>query len=143
VQLPCDPASARRARQLVKQTCDEWDIPEMASDAVVVASELIDNMVQHARSEGRLRLELRRNMLTVAVADEDARAPQLRVPGLRTAGGRGLVLVDKLSRSWGTAPQRGGGKVVWAVLAVSSRTRANSAVRGRSPSATGRYLSTA
>jgi anti-sigma regulatory factor (Ser/Thr protein kinase)/anti-anti-sigma regulatory factor len=143
VQLPCDPASARLARQLVKQTCHEWDIPEMAADAVVVVSELIDNMVQHARSEGRLRLELRRNMLTVAVADHDARPPQLRVPGLRAAGGRGLVLVDKLSRNWGTAPQHDGGKVVWAVLAVSTRSRANSAIRARPPSSTGRYLSTA
>ena len=143
VQLACDPASARMARQLVKRTCNEWGIPEMAADAMVVASELIDNMVQHARSPGRLRLELRRNMLTVAVTDEDSRLPQLRVPGLRAAGGRGLVLVDKLSRNWGTASQVGGGKVVWAVLAVSTRTRANSTMRSRTRPSTGRYLSTA
>lgn len=143
VHLPCDPASARLARHLIKQTCGEWGIPEMANDAMVVASELIDNMVQHARSEGRLRLELRRNMLTVAVADEDARPPQLRVPGVRTAGGRGLVLVDKLSRNWGTAPQLSGGKVVWAVLTVSSRTRTSSTMHNRSSASKSRYLSTA
>lgn len=143
VQLPCDPASARLARRLVTQTCQEWDIPEMAADAMVVASELVDNMVQHARSEGRLRLDLRRNRLTVAVTDADPGLPQLRVPGLRAAGGRGLVLVDKLSRNWGTAAQHGGGKVVWAVLTVSTRTRANSATSTRPPSSsTGRYLPT-
>jgi hypothetical protein len=80
-------------------------------------------MVHHARSEGWLRLELGSNMLTIAVADADPRPPRLRVPGLRVAGGRGLVLVDKLSRRWGTASRSPVGKVVWAVLTVASRTR--------------------
>ncbi|MDQ3764094.1 MAG: STAS domain-containing protein [Actinomycetota bacterium] len=122
VELPCDPASARTARQLTEETCHEWGIPGMAADAVVIASELTDNMVYHARSDGRLRLDLRGNMLTVAVADADPHPPRLRVPGLGADGGRGLVLVNKLSRTWGTASQ-GNGKVVWAVLTVPSRTR--------------------
>ena len=123
VQLPCDLASARLARRLAAQTCHEWGVPAMATDAVVVASELTDNMVYHARSDGWLRLELRSNKLTVAVADMDPRPPRLRVPGLRAAGGRGLVLVDKLSRTWGTASRLPEGKVVWAVLTVPSRTQ--------------------
>ncbi|HEV7831156.1 MAG TPA: hypothetical protein VGP04_20400 [Pseudonocardiaceae bacterium] len=57
------------------------------------------------------------------VADADPRPPLLRVPGLRAAGGRGLVLVDKLSRRWGTASRRPNGKVVWATLTVASRMR--------------------
>lgn len=122
-QLPCDPASARLARRLVEQTCHEWGIPGMAADAMVVASELTDNMVDHARSDGWLRLDLRGSTLTIAVADADLRLPQLRAPGLRAAGGRGLVLVDKLSRAWGTASRLSGGKVVWAILTVASRTR--------------------
>ncbi len=118
VPLPCDPVSARLARRLVEQTCHEWGIPAMVTDAVVVASELTDNMVYHARSDGWLRLELRGNRLTVAVADADPRPPRLRVPGVGAAGGRGLVLVDKLSRTWGTASRHPDGKVVWAVLTV-------------------------
>lgn len=123
VQLPCDPASARLARRLVERTCHEWGIPGMAAEAVVVASELIENMVYHARSDGWLRLDLRGSMLTIAVADADPRPPRLRAPGLPTAGGRGLVLVNKLSRTWGTSSQLSGGKVVWAILTVASRTR--------------------
>jgi anti-sigma regulatory factor (Ser/Thr protein kinase) len=118
VQLPHDPASTRLARRVVKQTCYEWGIPETASDAVVVASELTDNMVYHARSDGWLRLDLRTNRLTIAVADAEARQPQLRIPGLRAAGGRGLLLVERLSQTWGTA-SRPNGKVVWAVLTVA------------------------
>jgi anti-sigma regulatory factor (Ser/Thr protein kinase) len=132
VQLPCQPESSRRARQLVRQTCQEWSIPDIIPDAVVVASELIDNMVQHARSEGQLRLELRRNKLSVAVTDADPRQPQLRLPGLSGAGGRGLVLVNRLSRAWGSAA-RLGGKVVWAVLNVSPRPRIHN-VAARRPS---------
>ncbi len=135
VQLPCDPTSARLARRLVEQACHEWGIPAMATDAVVVASELTDNMVYHARSDGWLRLELRSNMLIVGVADADSRLPRLRVPGLGAAGGRGLVLVDKLSRTWGTASRLPEGKVVWAVLTVPSgrRTRPGHAARARPP----------
>lgn len=131
VPLACDLASSRLARQLIRKTGEEWGIPGIISDAAVVASELIDNMVHHARSEGQLRLDLDRNTLTISVADADNRLPQLRVPGLCAQGGRGLVLVDKLSRTWGTASRPGGGKVVWAVLTVSARTRshANSAAR--------------
>ncbi|MGH3816092.1 MAG: STAS domain-containing protein [Pseudonocardiaceae bacterium] len=122
VELPCDLASARLARRLVEQTCHEWGIPAMATDSVLIASELTDNMVYHARSAGWLRLELRSNRLTVAVADADPRPPRLRVPGLGAAGGRGLVVVDKLSRTWGTASRLPDGKVVWAVLTVAPRT---------------------
>ncbi|HET9253849.1 MAG TPA: ATP-binding protein, partial [Pseudonocardiaceae bacterium] len=93
MRLPCHPESARRARQLVGQTCREWSIPGIIPDAVLVASELVENVVRHARSEGRLRLELRRDKLSIAVADADPRQPQLRLPGLSAAGGRGLVLV--------------------------------------------------
>jgi hypothetical protein len=108
----------------------------MVAAAEVIASELIDNMVYHARSKGWLRLQLRSDVLTIAVADADPRPPLLRVPGLRAAGGRGLVLVDKLSRRWGTASRRPNGKVVWATLTVASpmRTRAHPS-RAHPPSA--------
>ncbi len=123
VQLVCEPTTSQRVRRLVEQTCREWGIPGVIDDAMVVASELTDNMVSHARSDGWLRLELRPNVFTVAVADADPRPPRLRVPGHRAGGGRGLVLVDKLSRTWGTAAQVTGGKVVWALLTVPARKR--------------------
>ena len=122
VRLPCDPASAQLVRRFVKRACQEWGIPGMAADAIVVASELTDNLVRHARSDGWLRIDLRCNRLTIAVADAEPRQPQLRIPGLRAVGGRGLVLVDKLSRTWGT-DSRPDGKVVWAVLTVAPLLR--------------------
>lgn len=118
VQLACDLASVRIARRVVEQTCHDWGLPGIVIDAVLVASELTENMIRHARSDGWLCLQLRGNLLTVAVTDADSRPPLLRPPHERHGGGRGLLLVSELSRTWGTAPRRPSGKVVWAVLAA-------------------------
>ncbi|MGH4015722.1 MAG: ATP-binding protein [Pseudonocardiaceae bacterium] len=121
VQLPCDPDCTRRVRRVVEQTCHEWGIAQIVTDAVLVACELAENLIRHARSDGWLRLELRGAAFTVAVADADARPPRLRAPHERQGGGRGLVLIAELSRVWGYAPRVQGGKVVWAVLTVPAR----------------------
>lgn len=110
----------RRARRLVEQTCHEWGVPELSTNAVQVACELTENLIRHTRTEGSLCLELRGDMLTIAVTDSDRRPPRLRTPHERRSGGRGLVLVAELSRAWGYARQAPG-KVVWAVLAVPGR----------------------
>lgn len=110
--------SGRRTRAVVEQTCHEWRIPHMVVDAVQVASELVENLVRHARSEGLLRLELRGGRLTIAVDDNDSRPPRICPPTERRDSGRGLVLIAELSRAWGFAPRSQGGKVVWAVLTV-------------------------
>jgi hypothetical protein len=73
-ELPCDLGSARLAGQLVEQTCHEWGLPGMVAAAEVIASELTDNMVYHARSKGWLRLQLRSDVLTIAVAPMRTRA---------------------------------------------------------------------
>lgn len=118
VPLSCDMTCARHARRVVEQTCHEWALPDIVADATLVACELTENIIRHARSDGWLRLELRDGMFTIAVADADPGTPRLRPPHERQDGGRGLVIVAELSRAWGYAPQPQGGKVVWATLAV-------------------------
>jgi hypothetical protein len=118
VPLPGDMTNAQRARRIVAQTCAEWGLTGIVSDAALVASELAENAVKHACSAGWMRLELRGGMFTVAVADTDPRPPRLRPVAERGSGGRGLVVVAWLSRAWGHAPLPQGGKVVWAVLTV-------------------------
>lgn len=119
-QLPlsCDMDSGRRARRGVEEICREWGIPQVTTNAMMVACELAENMVRHARSAGWLRMELRGDLLSIAVADADPAPPRLRPLHERRHGGRGLVVVDELSRAWGYLPRAGGGKVVWAVLPV-------------------------
>lgn len=129
MQLSCDPGCARWVRRVVEQTCHEWDVTQIATDAELVACELAENLIRHARSDGWLRLELRGTALTIAVADASPCPPQLRPPHQRQGGGRGLVLIAGLSRVWGHTPRPQGGKVVWAVLTVPDRPRLPDVVR--------------
>lgn len=117
-ELPQDPRSPRQARVFVRETCAEWDLPALlTNDAVQVASELVQNTVQHTCSAVRLRLELRRGRLTVAVGDDSSTPVVLGDPGCPANFGRGLHMVAQLSRTWGcVTDQTGGRKTVWAVL---------------------------
>jgi anti-anti-sigma factor len=116
-ELPPDPDSAAVARRFVTDTCAAWDVAELADDACLITSELVENAVLHGKSAAQLRLELRRGVLTIAVRDDDPAKPERRAVGLRPTGGRGVFIVDAIARAWGYAPTWAGGKVVWAVLA--------------------------
>jgi hypothetical protein len=109
--------TSARARGFVRGTCAEWMVPELAEDAELVATELVENVLRHTDSAPRLRLELRRGVLTVAVADDSA-CPAVLREGLDLAEtGLGLRMVTKVVKNWGSSRSGSGGKTVWAVLA--------------------------
>lgn len=118
LELPDQPASVAAGRRFVEVTCVRWGCPEVLRDAVLVASELIENAVRHAHGDPRLRLELGGGLLTVAVYDDDPAPPRLINSSLTAPGHLGLVMIAKLAKSWSSAPTLSGGKVVWAVLRV-------------------------
>lgn len=67
-----------------------------------MAGELVTNAVVHARTELRLRLELRGDLLHQAVRDNNPRLLRLVTdPDPEAEGGRGLWLVEQLARAWG------------------------------------------
>lgn len=113
--FPGDSAQVRQARRWVRETlpsCPPLD------DAIEIVSELAANAVTHTGSSnrgGRFDVELTWSpgLLRVIVGDQGAMsAPRLIEEALGT-GGRGLLIVDRLSRAWGIA---GGpaGRWVWA-----------------------------
>ncbi|MET8682620.1 ATP-binding protein [Streptomyces sp. NPDC004732] len=71
-----------------------------ASSVELVVSELVTNVVRHARGTlCSLRLQARRDVITVAVSDADPRLPQAREPDLAgDAGGFGWPMVQHLAR---------------------------------------------
>jgi anti-anti-sigma regulatory factor len=121
VELPAASGSPASARRFVTDTLDAWDVADSADDACLIVSELVENAILHGHSSARLRLELRRGLLTIAVRDTSALPPARLEPGAAPSGGRGVYLVDAMAKTWGTAPTWDGGKVVWAVLAVARR----------------------
>jgi anti-anti-sigma regulatory factor/anti-sigma regulatory factor (Ser/Thr protein kinase) len=114
------PTAAAAARVVVRDILDYWQLalPDttLVERAVLVANELVTNAVVHARTELRLRLELRDDWLRVAVHDHSPRLLLLETPMPEAEGGRGLWLVDQLAHAWGVQRHPDGGKVVWCTL---------------------------
>ncbi|OXM63563.1 anti-anti-sigma factor [Amycolatopsis vastitatis] len=108
--------SSARAREFVTAKLAEWGVPELAEDARFIVTELVENVLRHTTSEPRLRLDLRRGVCTVAVADHDTRPAMLLERLSPFEPGMGLKLVAQIARTWGCSRSWAGGKVVWAVL---------------------------
>src|SRR4051794_18853884 len=65
-----EPLAQRQARTLVRAACTDWALPDRAGDdAVLVATELITNVIQHARTPCRMVLTLDPRGLVIAVRD--------------------------------------------------------------------------
>jgi hypothetical protein len=115
--LDRSPRTSARARGFVRGICAEWMVPELTEDAELIATELVENTLRHTDSAPRLRLELRRGTLSVAVSDESGQPAVLR-EGLDLArAGLGLRMITKVAKRWGSSRSRSGGKTVWALLA--------------------------
>lgn len=118
VSLALEPVvgAARRSRQLVTDACTRWDLPELSGPASIVVTEMVNNVVAHARTPMTVRLALRGDTMTVAVHDHNPAVPRFTGPVAPTSyGGRGMMLIDSVARRWGNLPLDDG-KVVWAIL---------------------------
>ena len=114
------PGAARRARDVVTESCVRWEAPQLIWPATMIVSELVSNVVEHARTMMRLDVVLRPSSLYVAVHDASSARPVLRDPGaVSTPGGRGLQFVRALSTAWGYNADANG-KIVWATLALGA-----------------------
>ncbi|GAA3292278.1 hypothetical protein GCM10020295_11170 [Streptomyces cinereospinus] len=76
-------------------------LDEPAFTTELVAGELVTNTVRHATGPIRLRLP-RAGTLVCEVFGGGATAPHLRHPRTTDEGGRGLLLVSRLSHRWGS-----------------------------------------
>jgi anti-anti-sigma regulatory factor/anti-sigma regulatory factor (Ser/Thr protein kinase) len=117
------PTAAAAARAFVRQVCQYWQLalPDatLCDRAVLLAGELVTNAVVHARTDLRLRVELRGDRLHLAVRDGSPRLLRLvTTPDPEAEGGRGLWLIEQLARAWGVNRHPDGGKVVWCTLKI-------------------------
>jgi anti-sigma regulatory factor (Ser/Thr protein kinase) len=121
--LPTAPACARGH---VRSVAHEWGLPELADTAELLVSELVTNAVRASQ-----QLNARADMpatpvvriwvasdglsLVIRVWDASSEVPVRRHGAPDEIGGRGLMIVEALSKEWGTY-QENGGKVVWVLI---------------------------
>lgn len=111
------PDACREVRHLVTQTCQAWNLDDLASTVALVATELVANVVRHARTTMEFTLGLREGRICLAVRDGSRLLPRPKDPALNEAGGRGLHLIRELTDGWGVLPIPDG-KVVWTHLSA-------------------------
>ena len=118
VDLQNDKRAARTARTRAARVFAGWDVADtVADDAVLLASELVNNAVTHTGRPRQLRLRRLVDRLVVEVADADPRPPYRLAQDDTAEGGRGLLILAALSSAWGVRFD-GTGKVVWCEVAV-------------------------
>jgi anti-sigma regulatory factor (Ser/Thr protein kinase) len=118
ITLLPEPRSAGEARHFVADHAAGIVPDEMAEVAVLLTSELVTNVIVHARTPMRLSVDVVPSVLRVSLADEVSRAPVRRASeGVPRLTGRGMHLVEELSDHWGVEPNPAG-KTVWFELSA-------------------------
>ncbi|MFI1096772.1 SpoIIE family protein phosphatase [Streptomyces sp. NPDC020917] len=114
--FPAEASAVRLARRRVRDTLVHWDLTPLSDVTVLLVSELVTNSLRYAHGPIGVRM-VRGSSLLVEVSDPLPDPPQERTASDTDEGGRGLQLVARTSRRWGT---RHGplGKTVWFELAL-------------------------
>ena len=116
VTLAPEAESISTARQFVRGHLDSHDLPLLVDDMTLVASELATNAVAHAGTPFTVSLTALVGTVILAVKDGSALRPIRMDPHLLDATGRGVAIVDFLSREWGVSSHPYEGKSVWAAF---------------------------
>ncbi|MFF1336941.1 ATP-binding protein [Streptomyces sp. NPDC058290] len=125
-----------RCRDFTRQALTEWrwitdepaggpgaqhpygaDRQEAAEDILLLVSEMVSNACIHAGGPRALVLRRSAGRLRIEVGDGSPEHPRrLRTTGSALPGGHGLLVLERLARSWGCEPYADGqvGKTVWA-----------------------------
>lgn len=123
ISLTAEASSARAARRFVRSTLEDWSLSSLSSTAELMVSELVTNVVLHARTDLVVRLGLRSTatstLLRVGVHDGSPRPPRTMRYSDLAATGRGLRIVRTLATDSGVQTEPDG-KTVWFELAVPS-----------------------
>ena len=111
LRLEAEPSSVARARRFCEERLADWGALHLVATTSLLVSELVTNVVLHARTPCELRLE-RGMRLRVEVVDGSPQPPVVREVDQVAGSGRGLLLVQALSAESGTIVEPTG-KRVW------------------------------
>lgn len=117
LELEPQVGAARHARELITEACLRWELPELAGPGCIVVTELVNNVIAHAKTPMVVLLGVHGDVMSVAVRDQSTVVPSFDgepVP-VTAYGGRGMLLIDSVAERWGCLAVSDG-KVVWAQL---------------------------
>lgn len=119
VLLPADPTAPRLARDFLRGACCSQHPTEVVEEAQLLVSELVTNAVRHGSPPIELQVRCAGDdALEIRVRDANPAPPERRAVNLDAEGGRGLMLVDLVSQTWGSDQNPDDGKSVWFTLKV-------------------------
>jgi serine/threonine-protein kinase RsbW len=112
------------ARRTAPRAARHWVMHRVAASGVhgaanqvieLLTGEVVANAVVHGPEHGRIRVSLRidERGILVSVTDESPATPVVRHPEPTALSGRGMALVEALSRTWGVDHDDHDGKTVW------------------------------
>jgi anti-sigma regulatory factor (Ser/Thr protein kinase) len=114
------PGAVPCARLHARQLLGEWGLSDLSDDVELLVSELVTNATQASRLiektiAVRMWLLADEAQVLILVWDASTHTPVRASVGEDDESGRGLLLVEAISDSWGYFPHETGGKVVWAL----------------------------
>ena len=113
--LPPHKIASRQAHRVLEWALRDWQVGGDAADnARIVLSEMVTNALTHSLDVFQLALRLNGDQILVEVWDRADGMPHVGLPDGLAVNGRGMFLVDTLSKEWGVRPEEEGGKTVWA-----------------------------
>ena len=124
ITLPPVPESAGVAREFTAAALRKWHLDPLISDAVLIASELVTNAIDHGTAHGdtegpglvELTWSYQISRLICVITDRATEAPVIAPPDTDAESGHGLQIVAALAAAWGWTMLGTGEKAVWAAL---------------------------
>ncbi|OAR22963.1 PAS sensor protein [Streptomyces sp. ERV7] len=120
--LAIDAREVARSRRLVVDQLREWGLEEVSDTVELLVSEVVTNAVRHAHSRQLQLRMVRAETLRCEVVDDDHTLPMLTHAGPLDEAGRGLRVVSRLAREWGTS-RTAEGKTAWFEVPLPRRGR--------------------
>ncbi len=133
IYLAALPSAPSWARRHARATLGEWDISQESTEtAELLVSELVTNAARFATDPAGLLPQDNRadvayvsmmlrhipGLLVIEVSDQNMNVPEVRDRDVASEEGRGLMLVQALSREWSYFFPRPGWKTVYCVISI-------------------------
>lgn len=119
------PPSVSTARRFVRRALTAFGHEQISDDAELIASELVTNSINAAGagvSWVTVSVHAHPAHVLLEVWDSCPGVPVFGHAAADDTSGRGLAIVEELSRRWGCRWPRTGGKTVWAEIALNDST---------------------